>query len=168
MNIFLLDEDPRKCAEYHVDKHVVKMILEYAQLLSTAHAILDNNGIQLEGLYKPTHKNHPCAIWVRESYHNYQMLYKLLKELCNEYTFRYGKIHKTSGLLDKLQYSPFNIPPVGCMTPPALAMPDEYKVESAKVTSAIGVNAIESYRNYYRNDKIKLHKWSNRTIPEWL
>ena len=87
MNIFYLDKDPKKCAEMHCDKHVVKMILEYAQLLSTAHRVLDGNEwADHVGLYKATHKNHPSAIWARESAGNYFWLNKLFQELCKEYT----------------------------------------------------------------------------------
>jgi hypothetical protein len=92
MNIFYLDPNPQVAARYHVDKHVVKMVLESAQLLSAAHFVLDKNN---EGMYKPTHINHPCSKWTRESKANYLWLYQLFKELSHEYTFRYGKVHKT-------------------------------------------------------------------------
>jgi len=112
MNIFYLDNDPKVCAEMHNDKHCIKMILEYAQLLSTAHRVLDGTlsvGLSETGrkqtryvlpdnreskLYVATHINHPSAIWVRKSYANYVWLSKLLTELCREYTYRYGKVHK--------------------------------------------------------------------------
>jgi len=92
MNVFYLDSDPKQCAMLHTDKHVVKMILEYSQLLSTAHYVCD--GATPEGMYKPTHINHPSAVWVRKSEHNYIWLCNLLLELCNEYTYRYAKTHK--------------------------------------------------------------------------
>ena len=112
MNIFYLHEDTKECAKQHLDKHVVKMILEYAQLLSTAHRFLD--GIQVVGLsksgrkqtryelsdnrdgilYSATHINHPSAIWVRKSKENYIWLSNMLLALCGEYTYRYGKTHK--------------------------------------------------------------------------
>jgi len=83
MNIFYLDKDPRICAENHCDKHCVKMILEYAQLLSTAHRVLDGDPNQelpdgrQDVLYKATHVNHPSAVWVRQNEANYKWLYKM-------------------------------------------------------------------------------------------
>jgi hypothetical protein len=184
MNIFYLHNDPKVCAEMHNDKHCIKMILEYAQLLSTAHRVLD--GVELEGisasgrkrkfwtlgdsrdytLYKATHINHPSAIWCRQSYANYVWLSKLLTELCREYTYRYGKVHKVeaSGLEEELMYPPMNIPPVTVpFTEPTPAMPDEDKVSG---------DSIASYRNYYINKKTHLAKWSgkynSRNVPEWF
>ena len=108
MNIFYLDHDVYNCAEMHNDKHVVKMILEYAQLLSTAHRFLDgtvSSGLSKTGrkqtryvlsdhrehvLYGATHINHPSAVWVRQSYDNYIWLSNMLIALCEEYTHRYG------------------------------------------------------------------------------
>lgn len=156
MNIFVLSLVHAECAEWHVDKHVVKMILEYCQLLCTAHHVLDSDGPHDE-LYKKTHVNHPCAKWVRESLGNYMWLFKLLECLCAEYTFRYGKVHASERLLTILQCPPDNIP-LRPMTPFALAMPDEYKVGSA----------IESYREYYRKGKIHLHAWKGRKKPSIL
>ena len=123
MNIFYLDPDVNTCAEMHNDKHCIKMILEYAQLLSTAHRVLDGTlsvGLSETGrkqtryvlpdnreskLYVATHINHPSAIWCRQSYANYVWLSKLLTELCREYTYRYGKVHKVelSGLEEDCQ-----------------------------------------------------------------
>jgi hypothetical protein len=92
MNIFFLHFDPKTCAQMHVDKHAVKMILESVQLLCSAHH-LHPNGEDLK-LMKLTHKNHPSSIWTRESLSNYKWLLELTKELCKEYTYRYGKVHK--------------------------------------------------------------------------
>ena len=93
MNIFYLHNDPQVCAAYHCDKHVVKMILEYAQLLSTAHHELD--GVPSIECYKKTHVNHPSAVWARQSKRHYRWLYRLLSHTCREYTKRYRKIHAT-------------------------------------------------------------------------
>jgi len=149
MNIFYLDNNPKTCAEMHVDKHVVKMILETAQLLSTAHRVLDgheyvddSSGRRIKRwkltnsfagddlLYKATHINHPSAVWARESKANYQWLAYLLVELCKEYTHRYGKVHKCEeiGLVKWLvNCIPENIPNKP-FTQPTPAMPDQYKV----------------------------------------
>jgi len=181
MNIFFIDLDPVTCAEYHLDKHVIKMILEYSQLLSTSHRLLD--GHQSESrtkmnrrttlwtldddreslLYKATHCNHPSAIWARKSSGNYTWLQSLLVNLSTEYTFRYGKHHKCErdGLIARLGCLPNNIP-YGEMTPILLAMPDKYKI----------IDGIESYRNYYRFGKPHIHSWkgkiAGRPIPSWI
>ena len=121
MNIFYLHDNPKVCSQYHVDKHVVKMILETAQLLSTAHWLSGG-----EGPYRATHKNHPSAIWARSNKSNYRWLCELGMELCKEYTHRYGKIHKTQQHLEWLTKNIPNIPN-GKFTQPTLAMPDQYK-----------------------------------------
>jgi hypothetical protein len=90
MNIFYLHRDVWQCAKMHCDVHVNKMILESAQLLSTAHHELGSTAP-----YKTTHKNHPSAVWARSGRYQYQWLYRLLEALSDEYTFRYGKVHLT-------------------------------------------------------------------------
>jgi hypothetical protein len=149
MNIFILDTDLAKCAQYHVDKHVVKMILEYAQLLSTT--------VRLSGIdagYKATHVNHPCTKWCKSSLSNWRYLRELAQEVQNEYYFRYKKVHKSWELILTLPEP--NIEDIG-LTKFALAMPDQYKVN----------DAVQSYRNYYKADKRHLAAWKNRTIPDW-
>lgn len=157
MNIFYLDNDPKQCAIMHCDKHVVKMIVETAQLLSTAHHVLD--GDTGKPIYKTTHKNHPSAIWCRQSDSNYVWLWCLLVSLCKEYTHRYGKIHKCqwSGLVKELMTLPANIQQ-GPFTPPTPAMPDEYKTGES----------LTSYHNYYNGPKRSFAVWTNRTIPQWF
>jgi hypothetical protein len=181
MNIFYIDSDVRKCAEMHNSKHVIKMILEENQLLSTAHRVLDgieSTVISDSGrkkkvwelpdernhiLYSATHINHPSAIWVRQSNKNYQWLWEHVTELCKEYTFRYGKIHKceSSGLVLALNECPKNIP-IGEFTEPTPAMPVEYIVQGDSLTS---------YRNYYVRGKQHLASWegkvNSREVPLW-
>jgi hypothetical protein len=154
MNIFFLHIDPKTCAEMHVDKHVVKMILELAQLLCSAHHLSNS---EYEPPYKLTHKNHPSAIWTRSSKSNYRWLVSLAKELCKEYTYRYEKIHKTEKYIDDLAQ---NIPPLPDtdFTQPLQAMPDEYKEK----------DSIDAYRNYYFYAKKHLHTWKKREKPQWL
>lgn len=154
MNIFFLDFGVKKCVEYHVDKHVVKMILEYSQLLCGVHHV---SGTQKEIPYKLSHKNHPCSIWARESLSNYLYLCDLGLELCKEYTYRYGKRHKSQDVIEWCIVNKPNISDKG-FTEPAKAMPDEYKVESV----------VESYRNYYVGAKSGFALWKNRPIPEWF
>ena len=155
MNIFLLDTDTRKCAQYHCDKHVVKMILETAQLLCGVHHMTDQVTDQVP--YKLSHKNHPCAIWSRESLSNYLYLCDLGLELCMEYTYRYGKRHKSQDVIEWCIVNKPNIMDKG-FTEPARAMPDEYKLPSV----------VESYRNYYIGEKSKIAVWKNRETPEWF
>jgi hypothetical protein len=176
MNIFYIDKDPKVCAEQMVDKHVVKMILETAQLLSTAHRILD--GIEYVGqspsgrkarrwrlpdnrediLYSATHINHPSAVWCRQSNNNYNWLYCHFAALLNEYTYRYGKVHKCAPMALTLRFIPQLIPN-GYFTPVHEAMAHEYIISNDSVTN---------YRNYYRSGKTHLHKWTKRQPPEWL
>jgi hypothetical protein len=153
MNIFVLDLEPKKCAEYHMDKHAVKMILESVQLLCGVHWVTGS-----EAPYKLSHKNHPCSIWSRECIENYVWLCDLTKELCKEYTFRYGKKHKSEQILEWCMINQPNLPVNGDITPFALAMPDECKIG----------DAVESYRNYYMTSKRNLAVWKNREIPYWF
>lgn len=156
MNIFYLSNDPRLCAEYHCNKHVVKMILESAQLLSTSHHVLDGHLAPKE-IYKPTHKNHPCAIWARSSKGNYDWLYVLWRELMSEYKFRYYRTHACERLIKFLKKHPYNIANGKFVEPPK-AMPDQFKVD----------NVVQSYINYYKGAKADFAKWTNRKPPEWF
>lgn len=162
MNIFFLDFDTTKCAKYHCDKHVVKMILETAQLLCGVHHVTDqeptkNRPSTDQVPYKLSHKNHPCAIWSRESLSNYLYLCDLGLELCKEYTYRYGKRHKSQDVIEWCLINKPNIIDKDFTTPPK-AMPDEYKVD----------DVIESYRNYYRGAKKQFANWKNGETPEWF
>lgn len=163
MNIFILSLIPKECAQMHCDKHCVKMILEYAQLLSCAHHILDEEKA-IQGIYKKTHVNHPCAIWTRKTDTNYEWLYSLFVSLCDEYTHRYNKIHLTdTKMRTLLKNKPKNIPS-GSLTPFALAMPNMYKRDCA----------IKSYMLYYIHSKRKNKRdkdmliYTNREIPYFL
>ena len=177
MNIFYLHEDAKTCAQQHVDKHCVKMILEYAQLLSTAHRVLDGTECTVLSktgrkkmtytlpdverdalLYKATHPNHPSAKWARHTAANYGWLYRLFRELCAEYTFRYGKVHLTDTKLSKLLKNPPKNIPSGEFSPPWRAMPDDYKVD----------DTMQSYRNYYNGAKTNMFSWKNRPTPDWI
>ena len=157
MNIFVLDEKIANCAQYLCDKHVVKMVLETTQLLCTAHQVLDGTN---PDLYKKTHENHPCSIWVRENSHNYVWAANLYLELCQEYSYRYGKIHKCQGLINSLSTLPKNIPYGTKLGNFVLAMPDEFKTSSP----------IQSYRNYYisKQTTIKMEWNKGRAKPSWI
>ncbi len=137
------------------------MILEYAQMLSSAHRVLDTieEGDDRVVLYKIAHKNHPCTIWTRESSSNYQWLYQLFCNLCNEYTRRYNKVHETDRKLRHiLQHCPVNIEE-GPITEPAQAMPEQYKVEN---------DAITAYRIFYNEDKRPFAVWKEGVKPWWF
>ena len=151
MNIFVLDKDHIKNAEYHCDKHIIKMILESAQLLSTA--------CRLHGLasgYRETHINHPCSIWVRKSLSNWLWLQDLICALNDEFRYRYNHSHnhKAFDVANKLPIP--DIPDLG-LTNFALAMPDEFKTD----------DAVLSYRRYYIEKKNKIVSWRNRNKPYW-
>jgi hypothetical protein len=152
MNIFYLDKNVTTCAEYHCDKHVIKMILEYTQLLCSAHWM---NGKQAP--YKLTHKNHPCSIWVRSSNNNYSYLLYLLFELHIQYLKRYNKIHKSMEHIQFLDMYRPSLPDIPFVEPPK-CIPEEYKVD----------DVIESYRNYYKKDKVRFAKWKNSEVPSWM
>lgn len=156
MNIFYLDKDCVTSAQYHTDKHVVKMILEYSQLLCTAHRLLDDDVD--ERLYRATHKNHPSAKYVRYTDSNYKFVYNMFIALCDEYTYRYGKVHLTDTKLRELLKTPPKNIPVGQMTRMPQAMPDEFKC----------CDSIIAYRNYYRIAKQHLHTWTKRAIPQFI
>ena len=177
MNIFYLHKDPVKSAKMHCDKHVCKMIIEYAQMLSTAHRMLDGSeyisqkltGRRLKRwkhpnsnmeavLYKASHINHPSAQWVRESAIQYQYMYDMFVALCDEYTYRYGKVHMTdSKLRELLNELPRNIP-LGDWRQPPQAMPDDVKTECS----------LEAYHKYYQVYKSGFAKWTNRPVPNFM
>jgi len=166
MNIFYLDKDPTTAAMSHCDQHCVKMILETAQLLSTAHRELDGDEYaNARGLYKATHKNHPSAIWVRESAANYEWAYSLLVELCNEYEYRYSKIHKTElvGILEALKMLPTNIPArIPFQDPPQCFGEGNDHLK--------GDDTVEAYRRYYlskANTMKKPPRWRHTEPPAW-
>lgn len=181
MNIFYLHNDPETCAQMHNDKHVVKMILEYAQLLSTAHRVID--GVEEQALsksgrkqkvwrlddhrenviYKASHINHPSAKWARHGEQNYRWLFTMWTHLLNEYTYRYGKHHTAERLLTYLARPPKNINMEERYTSPWRAMPEQYKVARSTPNYTI-----ESYRAYYLGEKVKMSRWTNRAMPEWF
>ena len=180
MNIFVVDYDARIAAQNLCDKHVVKMIVETAQMASTAHRVLDGSqyiDITSKGrkikrwkhpipswetaLCKAVMINHPCTKWSMESLHNYNWLVHHGYALCKEYTYRYGKIHSMQELYEKYLYQIphgfFKID-IDHRTEFAQAMPDQYKVKD---------DAISAYRKYYIGEKNRFAKWTKREIPLW-
>ena len=187
MNIFVLDEDPKVAARMQCDKHVVKMIVESAQMLCTTHRYLDGkewidrskNGRKITRwdhwtdyadscyrpmLYKSVMLNHPCTIWTCKSLENYDWHVEHALELCAEYDRRYRRIHATEKILRWCKkYSPKNSNKRQLskgLTPFAQAMPDHYKVSG---------DAVQAYRNYYIGDKARFAKWKEPSlVPEWF
>lgn len=160
MNIFVLDTDPRVAAQLHCDRHVVKMITETCQLLSTA---LFERGCAFTDIYQPTHINHPCSVWVREVRANYMWTLGLLRALIAEYDHRWPggedtKFVRARQLVGIFAMADGHMPTGSCRTPFALAMPNDCKVEG---------DAVTSYRRYYVREKAHLLKWTNREVPEW-
>jgi hypothetical protein len=189
MNIFYLDPDPKTCAEMHVSKHVVKMIIEYAQLMSTAHRVLDGdeytelsaNGRRIKRwrlnddreplLMKASHINHPSAIWCRENMSNYQWLFEMWTHLLDEYTYRYGKKHACGRLVGPLAIPPLKISTSSKFFAPTPAMPSELKVLAENPQPGRKYDVLKSYHNYYNVAKRGFATWqgkiNSRPTPSW-
>ena len=164
MNIFVLDNNIQKCAQYHCDKHVGKMLLESCQLLCTAHHVLDGDNKREGILYKSTHKAHPASIWCREKVDNYIWLYHLARHLSEEYTKRYHKVHlswkRHSKVLSMPPSAQIDVSRISRFepSPHPLCMPDEYKIEG---------DTVQSYRNYYLHEKSDFAQWNHSPKPPW-
>ncbi len=153
MNIFILDTNIKKCARYHCDQHVVKMILESVQIMCTA---LNKKGFNTP--YKSTHIKHPCVLWTEESYDNFLWLSKSAYALNDEYRYRYEKDgdHKSINILKEITYSKYES--LG-RTEFVQAMPDKFKVPG---------DAVSAYRKFYLGEKMKFAKWTRRKAPYWI
>jgi len=152
MNIFVLDTEPVLAAMWHCDKHVVKMPLETAQMLSTV-----NHRFGAPARYKPCHQKHPCTLWAGTTTGNYRWLWMLGIALCEEYTYRYGKTHASEAVIQELVHFPPGLPE-GDMTPFAQAMPDQYKHKDPVI----------AYQQYYIHEKARICKWQKRTVPHFM
>ncbi|WP_264722803.1 MULTISPECIES: pyrimidine dimer DNA glycosylase/endonuclease V [unclassified Wolbachia] len=168
MNIFVLDENPEIAAKMLCDKHIVKMPLETAQLLSNVFSIalkVPNPFVSvidqdIEVPYKLTHSNHPCSLWARQSKGNFCWLIEYGKELCKEYTWRYKRKHKSEKVIDWCDSNKdLLIFRSTDMQTFIQALPDQYKCSSA----------VEAYRRYYLKEKMRFAKWENgREAPDWI
>lgn len=161
MNIFALDANPRLAAQYHMDVHVVKMILESGQLLSTTCHLLGIDSREIP--YKKTHEKHPCTLWVLESHANFDWLLKLLFHLHKEYTYRYGRAHASEKEMPRFlrlhSLTKDLLPRIG-LTPFPQAMPDFCKAK----------DSVNAYRNLYFNVKSRMGRagWrKTRKMPRW-
>lgn len=179
MNIFVLDLDPQKCAEYHCDKHISKMITESNQILGsiayTARGTLRKKDItpefvekHFQGFPRKTadgnphpygigYVNHPCTKWAANSANNYKWLCTLNLEMCYEYTRRYGRKHAGENITNWYLTNAPDIDKKG-MTPFAQAMPDECK----------NLDTVKAYRDYYNKYKVRFAKWAHSTVPDWF
>lgn len=182
MNLFVIDKDPVIAAQQQCDKHVVKMIVESGQMLSTVHRMLDGEltrrpsqsgrtqvqyyvhpDSMLESkLYKAVHMNHPCTVWTRESSANYEWHYQHFVALCDEYTYRYEKIHKTDTVLrNVLSQHPINISK-GPLTQFKLAM-------KSNPECMFEDDPVKSYRLFYQTKQARFSMdWTKRSVPEWF
>jgi len=181
MNLFVLDNDPVKAAQLQCDKHVVKMVVESAQMLSTAHRILDGTVEMRESksgknmikywvhpdsglesiLYRVAHQSHPCTVWTMQSKANYDWHYKHFVALCDEYKYRYGKVHMSDEKLRSiLSVAPENIPD-GQLTKQPLAMKSN--------PECMFDDVVKSYRAFYQTKQERFKMvWSKREVPSWF
>jgi len=167
LNCFIFDTDHEMNARYHPDKHVVKMPTEVAQLLSTTVRILAREqDLDLppeidDHIYKETHRNHPCTIWVQSSLSSFVWAVEYGEALCAEYEYRYGREHaakRVIGLCDDMD-TYHGLTPIEEPLPHPQAMPEQYRVVGDPVTA---------YRNYFNGEKQHLASWTNRPVPVWF
>lgn len=166
MNIFVLALDPKRCAQSHCDKHVMKMVLETAQILCAVHYVLDSPHVPP---YRKTHTRHPCVLWAAASADNYAWLVELGKALAEEYAHRYSKhgaddasrkSHKSLAVILWAEANPPPDLPTGLgRTPFAQAMPEAYRRDG---------DPVGAYRAYYLGEKSDLLKYTRRPAPAWL
>ena len=156
MNVFVLDEDPVRAAQAQCDRHVVKMVIETAQLLC---GLYPPEKIAPPA-YKRTHYNHPCSVWLRAGHANWEWLLAHGHALGAEYTFRYGKTHASMAAIEWCEKNPPRYEAFGCLdrTPFVLVMPEKYRTG----------DPVESYRQYYRGEKSRFAKWTRRPVPAWF
>ena len=154
MNVFYTNDCPIQSANEHVRVHQVKMIVEYAQLLSSAHHELDGANA-IEGIYKKTHVNHPSAVWVRKSSQHYSWVWRCAMRLCESYTACTGKTHKTQAVLEMLCVTPDTLPDNDFTRPP-VAAPDEFKA------LAVFGDVCKAYQEYLCS---KFEEWQSRAKP---
>lgn len=191
MNIFVLDKNPEVAATYHCDKHVVKMILEYTQILLMAfyrHNLILTQAQAIEqkelvstifkdfprknedgsvNPYRVTHMNHPCTVWAAESKENFTWLLQLLGYLHTEYWIRYGRYRFD---IDKpYLHACHPIYVWMCFRCNKITFPHDHRTEFVQAMPEVyrDIDTVKAYRNYYIGDKSKIAKWTNRNIPYW-
>ncbi len=150
MNIFVLHREPEIAASMACDRHVVKMILETAQMMCTVVVAHGH-----DAPYRATHAKHPCTIWAGESMANWNWLIDYGMALCEEYTKRYGKTHKSQAVIEYCAKRHIELPKIP-QTPFAQAMPPQYRNECV----------VTAYRDYYHGEKAGFATWKTKT-PSW-
>ena len=170
MNLFFLDPDPKKCAIYHCDKHVVKQIVEDFQMLGSAvirHGAKTNEmpltqkGTPLKGGYH----NHPCTRWVGENRSNFEWTCFHALALAEEYTMRYNKKHSCQSGIEHLCRM-IGMLPKGDQTEFAVAIAANQNCRHHPAFESSSV--VDKYRLYYICDKVQFAKWTKRPVPEWF
>lgn len=168
MNIFALYPSPQESARAHCDQHLHKMILESAQLVSSA---LQLRGFNLPGLYKLAYPKHPCTIWAARSNHNVRWICSLAFELdtmrqelsnCGNHSSAHILKLAEDFLEDQFPYTSPNLADVRTFAGPA-----HIKMQA--------VDTEEKYRRYYRQkhlgwlrDKGTGMTWKGRQIPDFM
>lgn len=168
MNIFVLHRNLHLSAIFHHNRHIVKMPIETAQMLSCNQHVILGNKVNAEKIYRKTHENHGCNVWARESLSNYVWLCEFGIYLCEEYTHRYGRQHASKLIIDHCLKNPLPIIDIG-LTPFYQAIPGEYKLST---------DVIENYRNFYCAEKLAsfdskfcrwdINQWKKRREPHWI
>jgi hypothetical protein len=157
MNIFYLDRDPQLAAQMMHDKHVVKMILESAQILST---VCHRHGLWQENMYKPTHAQHPSVLWAGDGLYNFTWLVTHARALAAEYAYRYaGKEHRSLEIIYRAAAAARGAEMPLLWTEPPQAMPDEFKIAG---------NSVAAYRAYYLGRKVMQSGWTRRPVPAFV
>jgi len=162
MNIFFVDTSPQGAARALCDKHIPKMVVETAQMLSTAAwcVLSPPNTTVLPRIYRSAYPNHPSTKWVRSSLGAYTWTWGLFRNLIIEYEFRFNRRHKSTDLLDPLgSYEILDCLDTTAFELPPQCMPDKYKQ----------VDTLRAYRAYYLGDKMRFAKWERgRSAPDWV
>ena len=158
MNIFILSGDPTEAAVAQINKHIVKIPLETAQMLCAAYP----DGI---APYKKTHYNHPCTVWARTCIENFNWLVEHGIALCQDYTHRYGRRHKCQDVIEWCRDNPPELYTLGGKTAFAVAIADDQICRLVPNFDSLSV--VDMYRMYYLYDKSRIAQWTNREPPIW-
>lgn len=155
MNLFYLSSDPVQAARYHCDQHVRKMLIEYAQMMSTAHRVLDGDD---DRFYKKTHANHPTSVWVRSSRMSYFYTYNIWAECAAIYRESAGRDHATWSKLSNLLLLPPMKIPDGPAGPPPQCMDECFKQD----------DTVLAYQAMYRDDKSRFATFKYNGTPYFM
>lgn len=142
MNIFVLDSNPVLAAQYHGDKHVVKMVTETMQILCDVHWKYLTDFCMHPLCCEPTHEGHPCVRWAAESRQNYSWLLELGYAIADEYHFRYHLPSTALSVFDRIQDATF-LPDLGLTDRPRAF--GKFQSDHEDI--------VEAYRHYYREVK---------------